>query len=221
MSFSPTAFILSAIISGSALGGLITAPDRHYQVKSDRPLGSILWIDAQDSSSLPTVFTSAEIDVCLRPRLFEVDIRQLDEVLAEHRDRSQIQSPNNYDSKFLLATTIMVPASPLQYNRTWPGSCKIPPGDQFINAWAFDADLPYDAIPISHGAEEEVSACLKIDNDGSVVDFRFAQPVMEMPEKIAVKIELAARKCWEFGNQSGVEGWIQVGLDQRSEGNET
>lgn len=209
------ALCFSVLISGSAFGSLLMAPDRYYRVTPSNE-GSVFWLE-KTNDSLPTANIPDELDpdICKRPRSWEVEIRRFTDHQSPISFLNREEAHEISGSSFLLAMTIVMPPEPLKYGRRWPSSCKIPAAEKFVEAYSNDARMPHEAIPVSYRPGEEVSACLKVDANGKVADFQLAHPIGRISDKMATKIEQVARKCWDFDNLSGSTGWIQVGLDKR------
>ncbi|WP_159437036.1 hypothetical protein [Parasphingorhabdus marina] len=180
----------------------------------------MFWLEkANDSLLAATIRDELDPDICKRPRSWQVDIRRFRDHPSSISFLGREEKHADSGSSFQLAMTIVMPPEPLKYGRRWPSACKIPATEKFVEASSIDARMPHDAIPVSYRPDEEVSACLKVNANGNVADFKLAHPVGRISDKMAKKIEQVARKCWNFDNHSGAAGWIQVGLDKRKKAN--
>jgi len=212
MSFSPIAFLTSCLLTGSAVIGLLTADDRWYRV-SGGVSGIFIVPDKSFESRNIMEISSYEDMTCSVARPFDVDIRQQED-WANNAGQQKRSSPGRaIDSNFHFATTTM--PREYEFSREWPKVCGASDNKNIIEVSPNDVGLPVMAVPLSSKPEEEVYACFKITTAGKVSDVAFPESMDKYPRSMPIIIERTARNCWSFENKSGVEGWIQAGIDRR------
>lgn len=218
MSFSPTAFLISCIITGSALASLLTADKRTYSFFGPKS-GITVLPSGPASVRWPISLSNTEPSLCEMVRPFEVDIRPLESEISD-ANLSALSSFSSFNGADLILTTSIAPRS-LSHRRLWLKDCAVPDGEKIIEVVPKDMGLPILALPISGSADQEVYACLKVNLKGRVDNISYLQSMQQYPDILTYLIEKIAKNCWSMDNRSGVEGWIQVGIDKRSSWNDS